>query len=276
MNDVRPSLRLGTRGSRLALVQTGLVAARLREGGAVVETVIIETDGDRRAADTAWGEGAFVTAIEAALLAGQVDVAVHSAKDVPTDEDPRLTIAAFLPRERPEDVLVVRAGEDVRDLADLPVGARVGTDSPRRTAFLRALRPDLRVHPLHGNVDTRLRRLDHGETDALVLAGAGLRRLGAADRIAAWLPPAMVPPAPGTRRAGPGGRPSGGRRRGTGRSRHAPRRPRRTAAARRGRWWLSVTARGMGGRRRRGAAHPGRHRHARRERDGKGGDAAPG
>jgi hydroxymethylbilane synthase len=197
MNDVRPSLRLGTRGSRLALVQTGLVAARLREGGAVVETVIIETDGDRRAADTAWGEGAFVTAIEAALLAGQVDVAVHSAKDVPTDEDPRLTIAAFLPRERPEDVLVVRAGEDVRDLADLPVGARVGTDSPRRTAFLRALRPDLRVHPLHGNVDTRLRRLDHGETDALVLAGAGLRRLGAADRIAAWLPPAMVPPAPG-------------------------------------------------------------------------------
>lgn len=192
-----PTLRVGTRGSRLARVQTGLVADRLRAAGAAVETVTIETEGDRRAADTPWGEGAFVTAIEAALLDGTIDVAVHSAKDIPTDEDPRLTIAAFLPRERPEDVLVVPRGMTVGSLGDLPAGSRVGTDSPRRTAFLRALRPDLRVHPLHGNVDTRLRRLDDGETDALVLAAAGLRRLGREDRIAAWLAPTQVPPAPG-------------------------------------------------------------------------------
>ena len=192
-----PSVRIGTRGSRLALVQTALVAERLRVAGATVETVTIETEGDRRAADTPWGEGAFVTAIERSLLDGDIDVAVHSAKDVPTDEDPRLTIAAFLPRERPEDVMVVRAGASIGSLTDVPPGSRVGTDSPRRTAFLRSLRPDLRLHPLHGNVDTRLRRLDGGETDVLVLAAAGLRRLGREDRISAWLAASDVPPAPG-------------------------------------------------------------------------------
>lgn len=190
-------IRIGTRGSALALVQARFVGDALRTSGTdvVIETIV--TDGDRRLADTSWGEGAFVTAIEQALVAGHIDVAVHSAKDLPTDEDPRLTIAAFLPREWPEDVLVLPVGQRVTGLAALPVGARVGTDSPRRSAFLRAARPDLRVHPLHGNVDTRLRRLDAGETDALVLAAAGLRRLGRADRIAQVLDFATMPSAPG-------------------------------------------------------------------------------
>ncbi|MHB8399226.1 MAG: hydroxymethylbilane synthase [Candidatus Limnocylindrales bacterium] len=194
---IESPVRVGTRGSQLALAQAHLVVAALERSGAAAEIVVIETAGDRRAPDTAWGEGAFVAAIERALLAGEVDIAVHSAKDVPTDEDPRLRIAALLPRADPRDALVVRVGDPVRALADLPFGSRVGTDSPRRTGFLLARRPDLRVHPLHGNVDTRLRRLDAGETDALVLAVAGLERLGRAERIVERLDPAIVPPAPG-------------------------------------------------------------------------------
>lgn len=191
------AIRIGTRGSALALVQAQLVADALRASGTdvVIETIV--TNGDRRLPDTTWGEGAFVTAIEQALLSGAIDIAVHSAKDVPTDEDPRLTIAAFLPREWPEDVLVLPTGPRVTGLHALPIGARVGTDSPRRSAFLRAARPDLYVHPLHGNVDTRLRRLDAGETDALVLAAAGLRRLGRADRISVVLDFPTMPSAPG-------------------------------------------------------------------------------
>lgn len=191
------TVRIGTRGSALALVQAHLVADALRAVGAVVAIEAIATDGDRRLPDTSWGEGAFVTAIEQALVSGAIDVAVHSAKDVPTDEDPLLTIAAYLPRERSEDVLVLPAGTPATGLEALPVGARVGTDSPRRSAFLRAARPDLLVHPLHGNVDTRLRRLDAGETDVLVLAAAGLRRLGRADRISAVLDFPTMPSAPG-------------------------------------------------------------------------------
>lgn len=191
------TLTIGTRGSALALAQASLVRDALeREGvSAVLET--ITTEGDRRAPDIAWGEGAFVSAIEAALLSGEVDVAVHSAKDIPTDEDPRLRVAAFMERAAPNDVVVTRLEERAGSLADLPSGARVGTDSPRRTAFLRAVRPDLRFHPLHGNVDTRLRKLDGGETDALVLAEAGLVRLGRAERIGFRLDPDIVPPAPG-------------------------------------------------------------------------------
>lgn len=191
------TIRIGTRGSALALVQARSVADALRASGTdvVIETIV--TDGDRRLPDTTWGEGAFVTAIEQALVSGAIDIAVHSAKDIPTDEDPRLTIAAFLPREWPEDVLVLPVGQQGTRLHALPVGARVGTDSPRRSAFLRAARPDLCVHPLQGNVDTRLRRLDAGETDALVLAAAGLRRLGRADRISQVLDFSMMPSAPG-------------------------------------------------------------------------------
>jgi hydroxymethylbilane synthase len=160
-----------------------------------VELVIVRTAGDDQAPDTAWGEGAFVGALERALLDDAVDLAVHSAKDVPTTEDPRLVIAAFCPREDPRDGLVCR--ERGGTLAALPRGARVGTDSPRRTAFLLERRPDLRLHPLNGNVDTRLRRLDAGESDALVLAVAGLKRLGRADRIDEWLDVDVVLPAPG-------------------------------------------------------------------------------
>lgn len=190
-------MRIGTRGSALALVQARLVAAALRRKGVATEIVVIETAGDRRAPDTAWGEGAFVAAIQLALLDGRVDLAIHSAKDVPTEVHPELAIGAYLKRADPRDCLVTRAAEPVTSLDDLPVGARVGTDSPRRTGFLLAQRPDLRVEPLHGNVDTRLRRLDHGETDALVLAVAGLARLGRGDRIGAILDPEIVPPAPG-------------------------------------------------------------------------------
>jgi hydroxymethylbilane synthase len=190
-------VRIGTRGSALALAQARLVADLLRAAGLAHEIVVIETAGDRRAPDTVWGEGAFVAAIEHALLDGRVDIAVHSAKDVPTDEDPRLRIAAYLPREEPGDALVVRPGLEGRSLDDLAPGSRIGTDSPRRAGFVLARRPDLRVVPLHGNVDTRLRRLDSGEAEALVLAVAGLVRLGRDDRITARLPIAVVPPAPG-------------------------------------------------------------------------------
>ena len=190
-----PTFRLGTRGSRLAVIQSTTIADRLRALGAEVELVTIRTLGDDRPPDTTWGEGAFVGALETALLEGRVDLAVHSAKDVPTTEPAGLTIAAYPTRADPRDALVGR--EPGTTLAGLPHGARVGTDSPRRTAFLRALRPDLRMHPLHGNVDTRLRRLDEGETDALVLAVAGLTRLGRAGRIGEILPADRVPPAPG-------------------------------------------------------------------------------
>ncbi|MBA2381286.1 MAG: hydroxymethylbilane synthase [Chloroflexi bacterium] len=190
-------IAIGSRGSALALAQASLVVEALARAGHSGRIVIIETEGDRRAPDSAWGEGAFVGAIERALLDGQVDVAVHSAKDVPTDEDPGLMIGAYLPRADPRDALVVRAGAEERRIDDLPFGSRVGTDSPRRTGFLLARRPDLDVHPLHGNVDTRLGRLDRGETDALVLACAGLDRLGLGGRIAERIRPEVVPPAPG-------------------------------------------------------------------------------
>ena len=190
-------IAIGTRGSALALAQARIVSEALEREGRPTRLVIIETEGDRRAPDTAWGEGAFVAAIEQALLDGRVDVAVHSAKDVPIDGDARMRIGAYLPRADPRDALVVRADATARSLADLEPGARVGTDSPRRTGFVRAIRPDLVVHPLHGNVDTRLRRLDEGETDALILACAGLDRLGRGERISERLSADTVPPAPG-------------------------------------------------------------------------------
>jgi hydroxymethylbilane synthase len=189
------TLRIGTRGSALALVQARWTAARLAEHGVATEITIIRTEGDDRPVDTAWGEGAFVGRIVAALLDGTVDLAVHSAKDVPTDEHPLLAIAAYPPREDARDALVCRVRGTT--LATLPMGARVGTDSPRRVAFLGALRPDLEMHPLHGNVDTRLAKLDRGDSDALVLAVAGLTRLGRADRIDDILPPDLVAWAPG-------------------------------------------------------------------------------
>lgn len=192
----RREILIGTRGSALALAQARLAAEAVEKAPHRVRLVKVETDGDRRAPDTAWGEGAFVKAIEAALLDGRIDLAVHSAKDMPTEEDPRLAIVAYLRRADARDALAIRKGAS-GSLDVLPKGATIGTDSPRRTAFILARRPDLRVRPLHGNVDTRLRRLDDGEADALVLACAGLDRLGRADRIAQRLDPEEMPPAPG-------------------------------------------------------------------------------
>ena len=188
-------LRLGTRGSTLAMRQSNLVADLLRRLGTEVELVQIVTAGDVRPPDTAWGEGAFVGALEAALLAGEIDLAVHSAKDVPIVAEDDLVIAAYPGRADPRDALVTRSGAS--GLHSLAAGSTIGTDSPRRTGFILAARPDLHVIPLHGNVDSRLARLDRGEVDALVLAVAGLERLDRADRTGARLSPDVVPPAPG-------------------------------------------------------------------------------
>jgi hydroxymethylbilane synthase len=140
------------------------------------------------------GEGVFVAAIARALIAREVDLAVHSAKDVPLEEESELVIAAYPERADARDALVTRDGG--ASLATLPAGCRVGTDSPRRAGFLRAARPDIGLVPLHGNVDTRLRRLDEGEVDALILAAAGLDRLGRSARIDQRLDTRVVTPAP--------------------------------------------------------------------------------
>ncbi len=189
------SLRLGTRGSRLALLQSTRVAERLRAAGHPVELVTVVTEGDLRPVDSAPGEGVFVTALERALAAGDIDIAVHSAKDVPLQLHPGLVVAAHPERGDPRDALVSRAGG--RSLAGLARGAVVGTDSPRRAGFLLTLRPDLRHVPFHGNVDSRLRRLEAGAADALVLAAAGLDRLGLGARIDTRLDPWLMAPAPG-------------------------------------------------------------------------------
>ncbi len=186
--------RLGTRRSRLALIQSELVARRLRRAGAEVDLVEIVTEGDIRPKDAPIAEGVFVAALERALRSREIDLAVHSAKDVPLDLDPGVPLVAFPERADPRDALVTRNGET--SLSELRPGARVGTDSPRRTAFAHAVRPDLHVFPLMGNVDSRVMRLDAGEADALILAAAGLDRLGLGDRIAARLEPDLMPPAP--------------------------------------------------------------------------------
>ena len=188
------NLRLGTRGSTLALIQSELFARRLRDAGHEVELIRIVTDGDIRPVDMSPGDGIFVAAIARALVAGEIDIAVHSAKDVPLEEEPELLIAAYPERADPRDVLVTRNGTST--LNSLRQGAVVGTDSPRRMGFLLAARPDLRVVPLHGNVDTRLARLDKDAVDALVLAAAGIDRLGRGERIDQRLDPELIAPAP--------------------------------------------------------------------------------
>lgn len=171
-------LRVGTRGSRLAVVQSSWVADALRRLGAEVELVPLKTSGDHLAqvalADFG-GKALFVKEIEEALLAHRVDVGVHSLKDMPAALPVGLTLAAFPPREDPRDVLLTRAGGG---LDALPRGARVGTSSLRRRILLLARRPDLAIEPIRGNVETRLAKLHRGEYDALVMAGAGLKRLG--------------------------------------------------------------------------------------------------
>ena len=172
------TLRLGTRGSPLALAQCGVVARALGALGVEAEVIAIRTSGDRLshvALGEFGGKALFVKEIEEALLAGQVDVGVHSLKDLPAELPLGLCLAAFPPREDPRDVLVTRTGAA---LGELPERAVVGTSSLRRRVLLLARRPDLRVEPIRGNVETRLARLERGECDATVLARAGLLRLG--------------------------------------------------------------------------------------------------
>jgi hydroxymethylbilane synthase len=192
-------LRIGTRGSALALRQAEWVAAELRRLHPDVrpELVVIKTRGDRildAPLSKVGGKGLFVKEIESALLSAEIDLAVHSLKDVPAERTPGLLIAAFSERVDPRDVLISRHGRGLRDLRQ---GTIIGTSSLRRTAQLKHFRPDLRTVPLRGNVDTRLRKLHVGEVDAIVLAGAGLIRLGREDAVTEWLELDVCVPAAG-------------------------------------------------------------------------------
>ena len=171
------TLRLGTRASALATSQSDWVADHLRAAGHEVELVLVRTEGDasRRSLTEIGGTGVFASALRDALREGRIDLAVHSLKDLPTAAEPGLRIAAIPEREDPRDVLVARAG---RTLGELPAGSVVGTGSPRRAAQLAQTRPDLVVRDIRGNVDTRIGYVRDGELDAVVLARAGLARLG--------------------------------------------------------------------------------------------------
>jgi len=190
-------LRIGSRGSQLALWQANHIAARLREHGHEVFVEIIHTTGDKILDVTlakVGAKGMFTKEIEEALASGQVDLAVHSLKDLPTELSEQFEIAAVPAREDPRDTL---CSTRYSSIEDLPRGGRVGTSSLRREAQLKALRPDLVVHPLRGNVDTRLRKLESGEYDAIILASAGLRRLGRSELVRQIIPVEKMCPAAG-------------------------------------------------------------------------------
>jgi hydroxymethylbilane synthase len=192
-------LRVGSRASALARAQTDEVVANLAQlyPNALFEVMPIATSGDRSQSTDAptpdWGTGVFVREIEAALMCGEIDLAVHSLKDLPPELPAQLCLAAVPRRADPWDVLVTTDGRGFDDLAE---GALVGTTSTRRSAFLKAARPDLRFAPVRGNVDTRCRKLRAGQFDALVLARAGLERLSADARWAA-IESSVLLPAPG-------------------------------------------------------------------------------
>lgn len=190
-------LRLGTRGSELAMTQSGMIAERLRaECGVEVELVVVSTEGDRNLAPLAsmGGQGVFVAALREALVRGDVDFAVHSLKDLPTTPDARLALAAIPRREDPRDVLIARDG---LTLGELPHGARIGTGSPRREAQLNALGLGVEVVAIRGNVGTRIAKIASGECDGVLLARAGLLRLGRADEATEVIDPLQMLPAPG-------------------------------------------------------------------------------
>lgn len=191
-------VRIATRGSALALTQSRWVAERIERAlGVETELIRVQTSGDRLKEvplSRIGGKGLFIKEIEEALVEGRADVAVHSAKDLPARTPLGLTLAAFPERADPRDALVVRPGLPPR-LRDLPAGASVATGSARRAAQLLALRPDLRVMALRGNVPTRLERLDQGRFDAVVLACAGLDRLSLGDRIDERIAPEQMLPA---------------------------------------------------------------------------------
>ena len=187
-------IRIGTRGSQLATAQAGSIRDALVARGHVAELVIIVTDGDRSAAPVAEiGVGVFTAALREAIAAGEVDVAVHSYKDLPTAADPRFVIAAVPPRADARDALVARDG---LVLGELPAGSIIGTSSPRRAAQLRALGLGLEIRPLRGNLDTRLSRVSSGDFDAVVVARAGLSRIGRLHDITETLEPVQMLPAP--------------------------------------------------------------------------------
>ena len=190
-------LRLGSRGSQLALWQANHIAALLRDRGHDIEIEIIKTTGDK-ITDVALAKvgtkGMFTKEIEEALAAGRIDLAVHSLKDLPTELPAGFELAAITTRVNPRDVFLSVKYDSVRDL---PTGARVGTSSLRRQAQLKAARPDLVIHPLRGNVDTRVRKLEEGEYDAIILAAAGLTRLGKTQHIKETLSEEFMCPAAG-------------------------------------------------------------------------------
>ena len=191
------TLRVATRGSALARAQTGHVVAALIEAtGVEVETIVINSEGDRskESLSSLGGTGVFASALREALLAGECDLVVHSLKDLPTAPYEGLVIAAVPEREDPRDALCSRDG---LTLDELPEGARVGTGSPRRVAQLLSLRPDLEIVDIRGNVDTRLGRVREGDLDAVVLAAAGLTRLGRLDAAAELFALDIWPSAPG-------------------------------------------------------------------------------
>jgi hydroxymethylbilane synthase len=187
-------IRIGTRGSLLATTQAGVIKDALAAAGHRAELVIITTEGDRSSAPIAEvGVGAFTAALREAIDDGRVDLAVHSYKDLPTAADPRFVIAAVPPREDPRDALVARDG---MVLGELPVGSVIGTSSPRRAAQLRALGLGLEIRPLRGNLDTRLNRVRSGDLDGVVVARAGLARIGRLDDVSETLEPVQMLPAP--------------------------------------------------------------------------------
>lgn len=196
----KEKLTIGTRGSTLALWQADYVAELLRRNqpGLSIEIQIIKTKGDLvrdRALSQVGGKGLFVKEIEQALLSGDIDLAVHSLKDMPTEQPEGLTLGAILDRADPRDALVVR--DEEQSLATLPSGARVGTSSLRRRSQVLSVRPDLQILDLRGNVDTRLRKLREGQYEAVVLAAAGLVRLGHTGAIRQILPVEVMLPAVG-------------------------------------------------------------------------------
>lgn len=195
-SDNTTAIRLGTRASKLAMWQSNWVKSQLEQLGHSVQLVQIKTEGDVTAGPLAQigGQGLFTKRLQVALLENQIDLAVHSLKDLPTEDHPDLTIAAVPVREDTADALV---SNRFSSLADLPDHSIVGTGSVRRAAQLKHLRPDLDIRDIRGNVDTRLRKLDDGDFDAIVLAVAGLRRLGFNDRIAQAFQPDKLMPAVG-------------------------------------------------------------------------------
>ncbi|MCK0090104.1 hydroxymethylbilane synthase [Rhodococcus sp. F64268] len=188
------TLRIGTRGSVLATTQAGTVRDALIAAGHPAELVVITTKGDITPGPVQRiGVGVFTAELREALLAGEVDVAVHSYKDLPTKQDPRMVVAAVPPREDPRDALVARDG---LVLGELPAGSKVGTSAPRRRAQLAAMGLGLQLEPLRGNIDTRIGKVDSGELDAIVIARAGLSRIGRLDRVTEALEPVQMLPAP--------------------------------------------------------------------------------